>query len=109
MKDILYLSHFVSFTSLGMYEMNFEVQDKSTAQGLPYDFESVMHFRYNEMSVSCEKLTLLPQNSSLHSIRLGISVTGTKLDFLHINILYCGGKFFNLLYLFLKTRTATVG
>ena len=76
-----------------MYEMNFHVQESSTAQGLPYDFESVMHFRQNAFSRSLHKLTVLPSKEGLPSSRLGISHTGTNLDFLHVNILYCGGKF----------------
>ena len=78
-----------------MYEINFHVQENSTSQGLPYDFESIMHFRHNAFSNSRQKSTIFPQNLSFPSNRFGISNVGTSLDFLHVNILYCGGKVIN--------------
>ena len=75
-----------------MYETNFHVEENSTSQGLPYDFESVMHFRHNAFASSSGISTVLPKNTSLPYSRLGISTNGTSLDFLHINIAYCGGK-----------------
>ena len=81
------------YKHLGLYELNFRVEEKSTSQGLPYDFESIMHYQNNTFSTSLEKLTLLPKNANIPSSRLGISQNGTTLDFLHVNILYCGGKF----------------
>ena len=79
-----------------MYEMNFRIQEDSTSQGLPYDLESIMHFKHNKLSVSEGISTILPQNVYLPSSILGISESGTNLDFLHVNILYCGGKYLTI-------------
>ena len=73
-------------------EVYFAVQDSSTAQRLPYDYESVMHFVHNELSISHKKSTIIPRNHVIPLGFLGMSKTGTGLDFLHINLLYCGGK-----------------
>ena len=76
-----------------MYQMNFHIEEDSTSQGLPYDYESIMHFKHDTLSISEGISTILPQNDYLPSGIFGMSETGTKLDFLHINILYCGGKY----------------
>ena len=73
--------------------MSFHVQEKSTSQGLPYDFESVMHFRQNALSTRPKKNTIIPKSTEIPSSRLGTSINGTILDFLHVNLLYCGGEF----------------
>ena len=78
-------------TFLG-FENNFLIERRSTSQGLPYDFSSIMHFRHNAFSCdSDKKSTLVPHNLTISRILLGISEKGTDLDFLHLNLLYCGG------------------
>ena len=75
------------------FQGNFDIEEKSTSQGLPYDFTSIMHVRHN--AFSCEfrcKSTVLPRNISIPTNELGRCSTGTDFDFLHINLLYCGGK-----------------
>ena len=79
-----------------MYEMNFRIEEDSTAQGLPYDFETTMHFPHNTLSISEQLSTIIPQSAHLPASYLGTSQTGTNLDFLHVNILYCGGKFLTM-------------
>ena len=69
----------------------FRTQNMSTSQGLPYDFSSIMHFRHNAFSRDSSKSTLIPHNATIPKITLGSSATATDLDFLHLNILYCGG------------------
>ena len=51
-----------------------------------------MHIRHNAFSREAHrKSTVLPCNQTIPSSELGNSCTGTKLDFLHINLLYCKG------------------
>ena len=63
----------------------------STPQNLPYDYESIMHFRPYSYSTN-HKPTLQPYRNSIPESRLGISDTPTQLDYLHINLLYGQGK-----------------
>ena len=74
-----------------MFDVNFQVQKNSTTQQLPYDFESIMHFRHNAFSKDLRQSTIIAVNSSISPNQLGASKLGTSLDFLHLNILYCGG------------------
>ena len=83
----------MSFKRIG-YDQHFVVQDGATSQELPYDYSSIMHFRHNAFSrPMCQKSTVLPSNQCIPKKKLGSSYTGTELDFLHINLLYCGGMF----------------
>ena len=51
-----------------------------------------MHFRHNAFSREMsQKSTVFPCNQTIPRNKLGSSYTGTELDFLHINLLYCGG------------------
>ena len=64
----------------------------ASSQHVPYDYSSVMHFRHDAFSPEMrDKSTVLPRNEAIPKIKLGSSYTGTNLDFLHINLLYCGG------------------
>ena len=69
----------------------FNVEFSSTTQGLPYDFNSTMHFQHNAFALP-DKSTLEPRTLTIPKTDLGCSATGTELDFLHINLLYCGGN-----------------
>ena len=80
------------------YEKKFAIESASTSQGLPYEFESVMHFRHYEYSRNF-RATILPGFFEYISpLQLGSSTVGTELDFLHIRLLYCGGRWF-IMYL----------
>ena len=72
------------------------IQSKSTSQGLPYDFSSIMHFQHNEFSLKHYKSTIVPHNRTIPKAILGSRAKPTDLDFLHLNLLYCGGKEENL-------------
>ena len=76
-----------------MYEGNFHVQENSTTQQLPYDFESIMHFQHNAFSINPSKSTLIPISPGVSFNQMGTSKNGTTLDFLHVKLLYCGGEF----------------
>ena len=74
------------------FEGQFDVLNNITSQGIPYDFSSIMHFRHNAFSRAIrQKSTVLPRNQTIPISKLGISSTGTDLDFFHINLLYCEG------------------
>ena len=76
---------------IGFQEM-FETESRSSSQGLPYDFSSIMHFRHNAFSRDYNESTVVPRNRTISKAILGCSAKATDLDFLHLNILYCGGK-----------------
>ena len=81
----------VAVTLAGFRE-KFWIQNRSTSQGLPYDFSSIMHFQHNAFSRGHNKSTVVPHNSTISKTILGSSNEGTNMDFLHINLLYCGGE-----------------
>ena len=70
---------------------NFRVQTKSTSQGVSYDFRSIMHFRHNAFAHSCYRSTIVPRNHTIPITILGSSANATDFDFMHLNLLYCGG------------------
>ena len=75
-------------------EKYFEMEQQAISQGLPYDYESVMHFRHNEFSLDNQSSTLVPKKERISLESLGRSLAGTDLDYLHLNLLYCDGKIF---------------
>ena len=83
---------FIRFAAVYIgFEEKFWIQNRSTSQGLPYDFSSVMHFRHRAFSRSRCKSTVVPHNRTVPITILGRSATGSGLDFLHLTLLYCGG------------------
>ena len=96
-KNSTYIYAFAVVTNEGFGE-NFHMQSKSASQGLPYDFSSVMHIRHNAFSNNECKSTVVPHNCSILKTILGSSHTATKLDFLHLNLFYCGGKEDKVMY-----------
>ena len=74
------------------FQEKFSMQSRSTSQGLPYDFSSIMHFQHTAFSSNPNLSTVIPHNHTIPKIILGSSATATDLDFLHLNLLYCGGK-----------------
>ena len=80
----------VAVIALAGFEKKFRIENRTTSQGLPYDFSSIMHFRHNAFSRD-NKSTILARSHTISETCLGRSATGTDLDFLHLNILYCGG------------------
>ena len=68
-----------------------QTESRSTSQGLPYDFSSIMHCQHNTFSRELFKSAVVPRNPKIPKTDLGSSDRATPLDFLHINLLYCGG------------------
>ena len=87
-----YRVHIIAVVTFVGYGEKFEIQSRSTPQGLPYDFNSIMHFRHNAFSSNSNNSTVVPHNRTIPLTVLGSSAAATNLDFLHINLLYCGGK-----------------
>ena len=84
------------------------IQSRSTSQELPYDFRSIMHFRHNAFSrVPCTS-TLVPRSRRIPKTILGSWTTPTDLDFLHLNLLYCGGTDADLIYAVLPEILARI-
>lgn len=70
-----------------------EIYPRSSTQGLPYDYASIMHYHaYVFSSPSHPSLIIVPVNISIQSMVLGSSPVPTEYDYLHINFKYCGGK-----------------
>lgn len=77
------------------YEQWFERLQRTTSQGLPYDYDSIMHYSSTKYSTS-NASTIVPLNETVRlGIRKELLLLGaypTKFDYLHINLLYCSGK-----------------
>ena len=70
----------------------FDIDGESTFQRLPYDYMSIMH--YNAMQFSRNGFyTLDSRNASISPALFGGSKSPSELDYMHINLLYCHGKF----------------
>lgn len=80
------------------YEHNFDVEQNQTSQGLSYDYMSVMHFCCSMFARCRRHPTLIPKRSfQLPCFCMGEAKLPSDLDYLHVNLLYCGGKKTNML------------
>lgn len=66
--------------------------EEVTPQGVPYDYHSVMHFDSLQYSLDGTTPTIIPLFSHAHPDILGQADSPTHYDYLHVNILYCGGE-----------------
>ena len=89
---------YIAVLTLLGFEDKFWIQSKSTSQGLPYDFSSIMHFRHNAFSRIPYKSTVVPRNRTVPKTILGSSSSATDIDFRHLNLLYCGGTDAKFIY-----------
>ena len=91
MKHLCFIH--VTVIALAEFKGNFWIENRTTSQGLPYDFSSIMHFRHLAFSRDGHKSTIIPRSRTISKTFLGSSATPTDLDFLHLNLLYCGGTY----------------
>ena len=68
-------------------------------QGIPYDYKSVMHIATNVFSRRKTLKVIKP----FQCAHLGFSKNPTPLDILHLNLLYCNGKY-AVLWLCIKLK-----
>lgn len=68
----------------------FEIGQNVTSQRVPYDYFSTMHYEWDTGTVNGEP-TILPVNKSIAVDILGSAKIPTEYDYLHLNLLYCGG------------------
>lgn len=70
----------------------------STTQNLPYDYKSVMHFKCDDLDSrrGLNTLARISTNRKRPETLIRVSDTPTQLDYLHINLLYCGGTIRNI-------------
>ena len=61
-----------------------------TTQGVPYDYHSIMHYSCFFGSKNSWP-TLLPL-VSMDTKEVGVAELPSEYDYLHINLLYCGGE-----------------
>ena len=73
------------------HRSQFKTIKTSTAQGLPYNFASIMHFRHNAYSKNLLS-TIIPINESIEKEMLGRRQKPSEQDYLDINLSYCGEK-----------------
>ena len=73
------------------YEPHFKIAQASTAQGLPYDFNSIMQLSYNAFSKN-NLSTILPLAKKVPKEKIGGAKWPSKQDYLDINLSYCGER-----------------
>ena len=75
------------------FETNFRIisQTFSTTQGVPYDYDSVMHYRADAFSSNGQP-TIEPLNPDIDIGRLGQREGLSENDIAHVKALYCGGQ-----------------
>ena len=75
------------------YERNFEKATSffSTTQGVPYDYDSVMHYSSHAFSTN-DQATITPRDKSVKLSRLGQREGFSHNDVLHVKALYCPGE-----------------
>ena len=80
------------YTFVGAYP-EFDIVSSSdfVTQNLPYHSKSLMHFFHNQYSENGGD-TLQGAKDILDYLLFGLNKLPNKLDYLHINLLYCGGK-----------------
>lgn len=84
------ISRYASY--IGADEQFYIQLNNSTSQGLPYDFESIMHFHDTAFTRKYFQSTIVPLNPiKIQPHTLGSSEHPTAFDYLHINLLYCKG------------------
>ena len=64
---------------------------QSSTQGIPYDYLSIMHFDQKQFSAN-NRPTFMPKNSKIPFDSPWLWDTPSYYDYLHINLLYCGGE-----------------
>ena len=76
------------------YENNFQAitTGHSTTQGIPYDYDSIMHYEAYAFSRDRTQPTIEPVNNNVSLSRLGQRRGFSELDLHHVNVLYCGGR-----------------
>ena len=70
---------------------SFQILPEYISQGIPYDYASIMHYTASEFSKNGQ-FTIVPINNSVSPDILNSAITPTPYDYLHVNLLYCGGK-----------------
>ena len=80
-----------AFTLIEGKEDLFKISESSSTQNLPYDYHSIMHYKAFEFSKNITP-TIQSLNASIPQCSLGNSGVPTSFDILHINLLYCEGK-----------------
>lgn len=88
----MYLMHISSWKFSIGYTRNFERVDPifATTQGVPYDFDSLMHYDAYAFSIN-GKPTIIPIDSTIDKTRLGQRDGFSINDLLHVKALYCPG------------------
>ena len=70
----------------------FEIQPDANTLGLPYDFQSVMHYSSTAFQRAGGLRTITPVNPNISADILGQREILTDLDIEHVNRRYCNGK-----------------
>ena len=62
-------------------------------QGIPYDFDSIMHYGAYDFAIDNNVPVIQPQDSSISVSRLGQRSRLSPYDIMQVNIRYCPGMF----------------
>lgn len=71
-------------------EFRLATPEYTTVQGLPYDYDSIMHYETTAFSFTGQP-TIQPLNVSVSSDRLGQRENFSPIDLQHLAIMYCNG------------------
>ena len=82
--------HTNSYTQTDDFE-NFQIIPQAISQGIPYDYASIMHYSASGISKNGQ-FTIVPIIDTVSPDGLSTAITPTPFDYLHVNLLYCGGK-----------------
>ena len=87
----IYVHSLNSYPNILADKVKFKIRTDSVTQGLPYDFHSCMHVRYNAFSKNNLR-TIFPKNFSIPLTVMGASVWPSEQDYLDLNLSYCGER-----------------
>ena len=75
------------------YHNNFNLYSQSQAdvQGIPYDFDSLMHYGPYSFAINRNVPVIEPRDSSISLSRLGQRDKLSPYDIMQVNIRYCPG------------------
>ena len=84
---------FIVLSGFTGYEANFNpaTPGSATTQGIPYDYDSIMHYNAYAFSRDSSQPTIEPKSQNISLNRLGQRRGFSQLDLHHVNVLYCGG------------------
>jgi len=85
---------------------NFERQAQGKVQGIPYDFDSLMHYGAYDFAINRNIPVIKPRDSSISISRLGQRDKLSPYDIMQVNIRYCPGMDVTVSFLYIRMMCA---